>query len=331
MNDEPCFRSAESHDPACDLVALTVVAGGAEAGLLGHDLAAFAAPGGVFLIGPHQWCDTASGIQGVFSVPAEAATGYRTTGCECCSMRVDVVDGLRLSLRRRRRPRRVVVVTHHDAVGVAQTLLTDPDLAGQTFLDAVVATCDGPAMATRLATGGPLGTEAELATLSMADAVVVARAERLRPVVLRRVRHALRGVNRTGPVRAWVGGGAMLGSLVDRRAWHGRMSSVPDPRPTPDGSPATLVVHADGPLKAEGVRTWLDGVLDDHGSQLLRLQGELCLADRDSAVDCIGLRSIVVTQRGKRLHATRSQVTLVGRGLDPAQLTAGLRSHAAPR
>lgn len=316
---------AERGDP----VAVTVVAGGPEAAELAVDLAAFTAAQGVCLLGPHPACDGPA-VEGVLAVPAEPATGYRTTGCECCSIRVDVVDGLLLSLRRRRRPRRALLVTHHDAVGVAQTLLTDPDLGGQAFLDAVIATCDGPAMATRLATGGRLGTEAELATLAMADAVVVARADRLRPAVVRRVRHAVRGVNRTGPVRAWVGGPAMLGSLVDRRAWHGRMTSVYDPRPAPDDAPATVVVDADGPLEAEGVRAWLDGVLDDHASRLLRLQGELCLVDRESAVDCLGMRSILMTQRGRRLHSTASQVALVGWGLDRADLAAGLRSHAAP-
>lgn len=122
----------------------------------------------------------------------------------------------------------------------------------------------------------------------------------------------------------------MLGSLVDRRAWHGRMRSVHDPRPSPDGAPATVVAQADGPLEAEGVRAWLDSVLDEHASRLLRLQGELCLAHRDSAVDCLGMRSVVVTQRGRRLGGTASQVTLVGWGLDRARLVSGLRSHAAP-
>lgn len=310
-------------------VAVTVIAGGPEAAELAVELAAFTAAQGVCLIGPPRTCDGPA-VEGVLAVAAEAATGYRTTGCECCSMRVDVVDGLRLSLRRRRPPRRALLVTHHDAVGVAQTLVADPDLRGQAFLDAVIATCDGPAIATRLATGGRLGTEAELATLAMADAVVVARADRLRPAVVRRVRHAVRAVNRTGPVRARVGGPAMLGSLVDRRAWHGRMTSVHDPRPAPDDAPATVVVDADGPLGAEGVRAWLDGVLDDHASGLLRLQGELCVVDRESAVDCLGMRSIVVTQRGRRLHGTASQVALVGWGLDRAHLAAGLRAHAAP-
>ena len=325
--DEPGHATGGAGSGEGGPVAVTVVAGGPEAAELAHELAAFAAPGGVCFIGPQGPTD-ALPVEGLLPAPAEAAIGYRTTGCECCSMRVDVIDGVRLALLRRRRPRRALVVTHHDAVGVAQTLLTDPDLRDEVFLDAVVATCDGPAMATRLATAGRLGTREELATLAMADAVVVARADRLRPTVLGRVRHALRCVNRSGPVRAWVGGPAVFGALVDRRAWHGRMREVHDFRPAPDGAPATVVVGADRPLAAEGARAWLDEVADDHASQLLRLQGELCLVDRDTAVDCVGLRSVVVTQRGRKLHDTTSQVTLVGWGLDRERLAAGLRSRA---
>ncbi|MFP5376720.1 MAG: GTP-binding protein [Acidimicrobiia bacterium] len=319
-----------SPGPGHRRLAVTVVAGGEEAAGVAAGLARLLAPRGVALVGPPEAVGDGPHADGVLAVPARPATGYRTAGCECCSMRVDVLDALGLVVRRRRPPRHAVVVTPHDAVGVAQTVLSDPDLAAHLRLDAVVATCEGPALSTRIAAGGPLGTEEELATLAAADAVVVAGAHRLSPGGMGAVRRTLRSVSRAGQVLAPRGGTAVL-SLVDRRAWRGRMASAPGAAvlPPPDGGPATVVVEAEGPLGADGVRAWLDRVVDDHAPGLLRLQGELCVAEHERAVDCVGMRSFVTTRRGRALPAAASHVSLVGWGLDGADLAAGLRSTAS--
>jgi len=318
-----------SPGPGHGRLSVTVVAGGDEAAGVAAGLARLLAPRGVALVGPAEALGGGPHADGVLAVPARPATGYRTAGCECCSMRVDLLDALELVVRRRRPPRHAVVVTPHDAVGAAQTVLSDPDLAPYLVLDAVVATCEGPALSTRIAAGGPLGTEEELATLAVADAVVVAGGHRLSRGGMGAVRRTLRSVNRAGQVLA-PRRGAALPTVVDRKAWRGRMASAPGAAtlPAAEGGPATVVVRAEGPLGADGVRAWLDRVIDDHAPGLLRLQGELCVADHERAVDCLGMRSFVTTLPGRALPAAASHVSLVGWGLDGADLAAGLRSTA---
>ena len=313
-----------------DRLTVTVVAGGAEAGGLATGLAACLAGDGVALVGPPDALASAPEAPGLVVVPVAPATGYRSAGCACCSVRADLVDALRLLLDRRHRPRRAVVVTHHDLVGATQTLLSDTELFRRITLDGVVASCDGSALSTRLATGGPLGTEGEMATLATADVVAILGRERLSDEGLHRVRSAVRRVNRIGPVVSPAAGAEPFRSFVGLRAWRGRLASTPAPPDLhQDGAPGTVVLEADGRLDAEGVRAWLDGVLDEHAPRLLRLQGELCVADHQRGVDCVGIRSFVTTTGGKALSAPSSHVSLVGRGLDADELLGGLRSLIA--
>lgn len=313
-----------------DRLTVTVVAGGAEAGGLATGLAASLAGDGVALVGPPEALAQAVEVPGVVVVPVAPATGYRSVGCACCSVRADLVDALRMVLDRRNRPRRAVVVTHHDLVGATQTLLSDADLFRRITLDGVVASCDGSALSTRLATGGPLGTEEEMATLATADVVAIVGGDRLSGAGLQRVRSAVRRVNRTGPVVSPAAGAEPFRSFVGLCAWRGRLASRPAPTTVPrDGAPSTVVLEVDGRLDAEGVRAWLDRVIDEHAPRLLRLQGELCVADHERGVDCVGIRSFVTTTGGRTLSAPASHLSLVGRELDADELLGGLRSLIA--
>lgn len=133
---------------ATGLVPVTVVTGGPEAPLLSSRIRAGAGLRPVSLLTSKAVGSTGSNSVWLKLEPVE---GYRTFGCRCCQVRLDLVEGLRMLIERRVRPDRVVVLLDPlcDISTALQTLLSDPDLGRLISLDGVIATTDAVALSTR--------------------------------------------------------------------------------------------------------------------------------------------------------------------------------------
>lgn len=342
-------------------VPLTIVAGGPE--LPGLVAQLLAVRPGTLLIGPHRLVETAVAGLAALDPPTGAGAGLRlevvepdvgerTAGCPCCRERLDVVDAVRVHLRRRDRPRRVVVAVpapsayedrldgapHGAPQGrssvavVARTVLADPELRRHVRLDAVVTSLDAVAAVTRLRTGADLVIEDdEIERLAVADRLVVGRADQVAADAFAELVGTLRGVNRIAPVLAPALSPVRAAQLLDLDAWHGAPAVAPAGAVSdvPGASGLhTVVLEQRGVLDPGGVEEWLDELVRAHAPRLLRLQGALAVEGQPHRVCCHGVGSYAMShpehQHEPGRRSSSSLMVLVGERLPADRLAEDL-------
>ena len=269
-----------------------------------------------------------------------AVEGWRSAGCDCCRVRLDVVEGLYLLASRRSPPERVIVVLGpDDDISVAtQTLLSDPDMQRLFELDGVITTVDAVALSTRLGLDLPLASTNELERLAVADRILVVRGDEVTDDSLYRVLSTLRTVGQFGlcgvpsvlPIR--------IEKLVDLHAWHGfpsaRLTTMTQPivLECDVELPTTVTCAVEGTLDPDAVEAWLDEVVAVHAKHILRLQGAVSVFGQDCRVCFHGVRSYASSHSEVEHHidrrSTKSLIAVVGYGLDVEAIQRGFQSLA---
>ncbi|MFK7919369.1 MAG: GTP-binding protein [Ilumatobacter sp.] len=347
-----------------------------------HVLSRLAADDDTFLIASDQTL-VAHGLLGLVRVGRAAVTAAdvtsRTPGCECCQVRLDLVDAVRFSVLRRQAPARVVVVVDDvlsggsgidadddpacDIVTCVHTIQSDSEIERLAFLDGVVVEVDACATSTRLSCGLDLWTEQSEAALAIADRIVVTDAELLTADALSGVVVHLQQVNRVGSISLSQPADLASMSLVDLDAWEqspavgrctrGSHASESDSAPPPisalqpgsamrprSGRVDTVVLTRPGVLDPVATDAWLDRVVAEAPSGLLRLQAALRIGDDKPRVCVRGSRSAmrsrpetapITSPRSESGDRDGSVVILVGRDLDRRSLSEGFGSIEAIR
>jgi len=314
-------------------VRVSVVAGGPEAALMAARLAQGLASGarpervGVIAEVPSPEPDPA-----VSWIAIAAIEGERTEGCGCCRSRLDLVSSIRLLVERPRPVERIIVVVDpaRDISTVTQTVLSDPDLQRLVELDGVIVTVDAVAAATRLAVEAPFAGALELQRLSIADRIVVSRADDVTDDALGRLLRSVRTVNRFGFIAVPAITPVDMGLLVDLHAWHGAPLVGPNNAAEPivlapgDVLPMTVRCEVDGVLDPDAMDEWFDRLLAEHGIRLLRLQGAVSVAGQPHRVCCHGVRSFASShseiEHLPEHRSNHSLVVVVGYHLDAESL-----------
>ena len=267
--------------------------------------------------------------RGLLVVDADVAS--RTPGCGCCEVRIDLVDAVGRVVRRRRRPSRVLVLLDEvdDAVTVTYTVLFDAGLQRLVQLDGVVTVVDAVQLATRIHGDLAVDTDRGLDRLAIADRIVVARGRDVTPVAMGQIGHMLRSINQIAPVIVPSLTICTLDELVDIDAWHGapsvgRVPAEPSPLLPPD-APRTIACSSAHPLDADLIDEWLDALIAEHATRLLRLQGAVRVPGSERHSCFYGIRSYAMnhTHPGDAgLPAAASSVVVIGRGLPAEELQA---------
>ena len=315
-----------------DVVPVTVVTGGPEALVVSHRMRDVWGAHRVSVLAHVSHDSVEADTSWLRLLPVE---GYRTSGCECCRVRLDLVEGLRLLVERRARPDHVIVVLDPlcDLSTALQTLLSDPDLQRLIALDAVIATTDAVALSTRLALGLPFGTQSELERLSVADRILVVRGGELVDASLHRAMVSLRTVAGFGLIAVPSVWPVDLHHLAGLNAWHGAPALDPpaaaEPITVEDGFdlPQTVLCAIDGDLDPAAVEEWLDEIVAVNASRILRLQGALSVAGQEFRVCLHGVRSYASSHseqmHGAEERSTRSVVAISGYCLDADVIRSG--------
>ena len=322
---------------AADLVPVTVVTGGAEASLLVHRMRLGLADDPIGVLSGNAGAAADDIHEWLRLQPVE---GSRSSGCACCRVRLDLVEGLRLLVDRRVRPERVIVLLDalDDLSTALQTLLSDPDLQRLVELDGVIQTVDAVALSTRVRLGLPFGAQPELERLAIADRVLVVRGDELVDEALHSVMVGLRtvaGFGLTAVPSIWP---VAVKELVGLNAWHGapavqpRIVSAPVVVEHGCERPDTVYCEVDGELDPDAVEEWLDEIVAVNASRILRLQGAVRVAGQEFRVCLRGVRSFA-TSHSELMHpvdqrSTRSIVAVAGYGLDAAAIRSGFDATA---
>jgi G3E family GTPase len=310
---------------------VTILHGGQEAGVLAARLAR-TAPGVAVVSSAPPSEAVPGGVDWAVTAPT---IGRRTYGCDCCQVRLDLVDEIADLVRRPRPARHVVVVLDEqdDPTTAAYTVLSDPDLGRLVDLDATIATIDATRAAVRLAIGEAPATPLGLDALAIADLALVARAERVTDEALFSIMTAAARHCRLGRVLAPAIAPVPAADVLHLDAWHGAPEQRRRAPDTNAGDTATQTVwcHAERPLDPGAIDEWFDLVIAEHGARLLRLQGAVTVVGRSERVCCRGVRSWASSHpesSHRRAPSTTSVVAVVGHDLDESVLVESFHATA---
>lgn len=274
---------------------------------------------------------------GIEVIEAETDLCYRSPGCVCCAVRLDLVDVLAAANRRRRPPTHVIVeaLPHDDPACIVQTVLAEHQIQRKVTLDAVVTVVDGPAFVPAVAamTAGERPPDQAWPpplrdALRLADRIVLTQTCYL----------SWRGAN----VAAWAaleanpraglddldGDGIDPAAVLGARAWA--LDRVPQ-RVRHPGRPGLLSIDLPGSLDHDRTEDWLERLHASHATRLLRFEAVLAIAGRNRRQLASGVRTTVHTSDGHPWRPDEprtSSVRLVGDGLDHRELAAGLAACA---
>ncbi len=196
----------------------------------------------------------------------------------------------------------VVLDETDDVTSAAFTVLNDDAVRELVQLDGIVATVDAVHMSTRLLTDQPIDTPRGLDRLAIADRILIARSRDVTPPALGAVGHVLRSINQTGPIIAPAIAPCSLDELLDIDAWSGsptvgRRPDSASPVLGPD-APSMVVCHTTQPLDPDALDRWLDLVLTDHASRVLRLLGTVSSTIDRQRIYLHGVRSCLLRSCG---------------------------------
>lgn len=304
-----------------------------------------------------------AGLLGLIRVGRATVTApdvtSRTPGCGCCRIRVDLVAAVRHAILRRAPARRLIVVVDQaspsgdgvddpagDIVTCMHTLLADSEIERLARIDGLIVETDARTASTRLACGLDLWDGHTEAALAIADRIILTSAALLTAQARLAIEGEVRRLNSIGTL-VFDGAAASSGAdLVDLDAWEqapaiGVHTDVPDQaadvvrrRPAIE----TVVLTRGGVLDPDATDDWLDRVVAQAPSRLLRFQAVLRVSPTEPRVCVRGSRSVMRSQpeRARSAAASRrrqrvasSVVILVGEGLDSVALNEAFGSIRA--
>ncbi|OCR21901.1 GTP-binding protein [Pseudomonas syringae] len=209
-----------------------------------------------------------------------------SNGCVCCTIHTDLTKALFLLLERLDSgeiafDRLVIECTGlADPAPVAQTFFIDEELRERYILDGIITLVDAANADTHLAQ-----TIAQ-AQIGFADRLLVSKRDLVDDAAFEALSARLTRINRRAPIRIVEHGKIDLAELLDVRGFNlnadlgGGMSLRPV---APAGHSvdriSSLVLRSDQPLDLDKLSEFMNELLEEHGSQLLRYKGVLSIVD----------------------------------------------------
>ncbi len=208
-----------------------------------------------------------------------------SNGCVCCTIHTDLTKALFLLLERLDSgeiafDRLVIECTGlADPAPVAQTFFMDEELRERYILDGIITLVDAANADTHLAQ-----TIAQ-AQIGFADRLLVSKRDLVDDATFDALSARLTRINRRAPIRTVDHGHIDLAELLDVRGFNlnadlgGGMSLRPV---APAGHSldriSSLVLRSDQPLDLDRLSEFMNELLEEHGTQLLRYKGVLSIA-----------------------------------------------------
>ncbi|WP_306358401.1 MULTISPECIES: GTP-binding protein [unclassified Nocardia] len=257
--------------------------------------------------------------------------------CLCCTARTDLIDILRSLLARSDRFDRILIETSGlaDPNPVAQTFFVDDEIEQHFTLDAILTLVDAKHVRAHLAEGGSAGVGSHVVDqIAFADRIVINKVDLVAPEVVREVRETVRGINATAEIitsqYAAVDVADVLGigafdvarTVSGDPHWLDESDHQHDPHLTSVG------VEIDGHLDHREFDSWLRAHLVERGDDVYRMKGLFAVGDDPRRFVLQGVHRLFDIRPSTpwRGEDRRGKVVFIGRDLDRAELTRGVRS-----
>ncbi|MGI9615346.1 MAG: GTP-binding protein [Acidimicrobiales bacterium] len=260
------------------------------------------------LIVPPQLCSVVGSTAALALTQVPAAVGVRidatTRSIADGPPQIRLAAAIVEAIERFPDTQRVIVVLDEadDVASAAFTILSDEAVRRLVHLDGIVATVDAVQLSTRLMAEQPVDTPQGLDRLAIADRILVARSRDVTPSAFSAVVHVLRSINQTGPILAPAIAPCALDDLLDLDAWStspaiGWRPDSASPFLSPD-APSIAVCRVGQPVDSQALDRWLDQVLTDHASRVLRVLGSVSVTSSRRRTFLHGVRSCLVRSHG---------------------------------
>jgi G3E family GTPase len=275
------------------------------------------------------------GIDGELILADEHAIIEIRNGCICCTVRSDLVLGVKELLARSDRPiDRLIIETSGmaDPAPVLQTFLADADLLTRLELESVVTVVDAVHIAAQRE------NEIVREQIVFADVLVLNKIDLLTAAQVEVVHRELRSINPTAKIfeseRSLLEPGAVLG--VRRFSLFNLLEIEPgileeEHDHEHDESISSVAVIIDTPLNPARFNTWVNRLVQAQGTQLLRMKAVLCFQGEARRFYFHSVHMLLDSQPGLRWRNDEeksSRIVFIGRDLDPAQLRTGFSACA---
>ncbi|WP_070411685.1 GTPase [Pseudomonas lundensis] len=205
-------------------------------------------------------------------------------GCVCCTIHTDLTKALYLLLERLDSgeiafDRLVIECTGlADPAPVAQTFFIDEELRERYLLDGIITLVDAAHAQVHLTQ-----TIAQ-AQIGFADRLLVSKRDLVDDATFDALSERLTRINRRAPIRVVEHGKIDLAELLDVRGFNlnadlgGGVSLRPVQPAASVDRICSLVLRTDKPLDIDRLSEFMNELLEDHGTQLLRYKGVLNIA-----------------------------------------------------
>ncbi|MCC4117303.1 GTP-binding protein [Aromatoleum toluclasticum] len=268
-----------------------------------------------------------------------------TNGCLCCTVRGDLARNL-VELKARRDAGelafdRIVIETTGlaDPGPVIQTFFAEPELAEAYLLDAVLTVVDAVHAARQIEEHPVL-----LKQIGFADRLLVSKSEGVAAGALEALIDRLARINPRAPIRELVAGELDVGFLLDIRGFNLNENLLAEDAPaTPRFRAATkggsrvfgasahsdeigsLLLEHSGDVDLDRIGSFVQGLLDRHGDDLLRYKGVLAIPGQANRLVFQGVHRLAGFDYGAEWNddARRSRIVVIGRRLREDELRAG--------
>lgn len=278
------------------------------------------------------------GIDGGLIVGETESVVEITNGCICCTVRSDLVAGVKSLLNAAEgRLERIIIETSGlaDPAPVIQTFLINPELREAVRLESVITVVDAHHLPTQIA--DPLVQE----QLLFADFIVFNKSELLQDEAARStVARLARSVNKTAGAmfaeHAAIDGAQLFAdqrfSLPNLLEHEPDLLASEEHDHEHDLSIATCSIRLEGPLDSSAFNRWVNELVQRQGSDLLRMKGVVWLAGEARQFVFHSVHMLLEMRPGKPWSASQQPhnlLVVIGRNLDPEVLEAGFRSCSA--
>ncbi|WP_144113136.1 CobW family GTP-binding protein [Paraburkholderia sp. BCC1886] len=272
------------------------------------------------------------GIDGQLIVADEEAVVEINNGCVCCTVRADLVGSVRdLLARYGDRLERLVVETSGlaDPAPVLQTFLADPDLRESVELEAVVAVVDA------CHAHAQLGDDIAREQIVFADRIVINKTDAVTPAQRIELAATIATLNPTARLDFTTHSAIDVSGLLGVRSFSLDNLLAVEPDLLDEGahdhehddSIASCAFVMPGEVDPERFNRWVNGLVQNHGAQLLRMKGVLNMRGEGRRLYFHSVHMLMDSRFGKawaRDEMRESRFVMIGRGIDAAAMREGL-------
>jgi G3E family GTPase len=277
------------------------------------------------------------GIDNDLVVDTDEEVFEMNNGCICCTVRGDLIRILGGLMKRKEKFDAILVETTGlaDPSPVVQTFLVDDDVKARTRLDSVTTVIDAKHILQRLKDSKEAHEQ-----VAFADQLILNKTDLVTKEELARVERVIRQINPIAPIHYTQRCAIELDKVLDRGAFDLSRALELEPHlldTDEHDHEHEIDIHSvslstNQPLDANRVTSWLQGLLQQKGQDILRMKGILDIRGRDERLVFQAVHMVMegdFQRPWKEGEKRFSRIVFIGRNLDEAELERGFAACVA--